>query len=115
MVFIPELATVAYTIRNFVIGFLHLLLLGVVTAFLLGYAFEEGMLERRRRLTDLGAVLFLSGFIGSELVLFVQGAMFWGALGFLPLYYEGLFAISLLMPSGLLLILLSQYSQKVQD
>ena len=106
---IPYIATVAYTIRNFVIGFIHLVLLGVVTQFILGYAALNKVLSLRSRLSRLGLGLLLAGFFGSELLLFLQGAMFWGAMGFLPYYYEGLFGISLLMPAGVGVLLLGQF------
>ena len=108
-VVIPYIATVAYTIRNFVIGFIHLVLLGVVTQFILGYAALNKVLSLRSRLSRLGLGLLLAGFFGSELLLFLQGAMFWGAMGFLPYYYEGLFGISLLMPAGVGVLLLGQF------
>lgn len=104
-VVIPYIATVAYTIRNFVIGFIHLVLLGVITQFILGYAALNGVLSVRSRLSRLGMGLLLAGFFGSELLLFLQGTMFWGAKGFLPYYYEGLFGVSLLMPAGILSLL----------
>ncbi|MCB9295960.1 MAG: hypothetical protein H6559_22970 [Lewinellaceae bacterium] len=104
-VVIPHIATVAYTIRNFVIGFIHLVLLGVITQFILGYATLNGVLSVRSRLSRLGMGLLLAGFFGSELLLFLQGTMFWGAKGFLPYYYEGLFGISLLMPAGIVSLL----------
>ena len=40
-VIIPSMATVSYTIRNFVIGFIHLILLGVISHFIFGYAKNE--------------------------------------------------------------------------
>lgn len=107
-VVVPYIATVAYTIRNFVIGFLHLLLLGGVTAFLWALASAVGWL-RWGFLTRLGVVLFLLGVLGSEAVLFLQGALFWGAMGFLPGYYEVLFGVSTLMLAGIVAVLLGQY------
>ena len=105
-VVVPYIATVAYTIRNFVIGFIHLMLLGVITQFILGYAALNKILSLRP-LSTLGLGLLLIGFFGSELLLFLQGALFWGAMGFLPYYYEGLFGISLLMPVGVGVLLFS--------
>jgi len=112
VVVFPYIATVAYTIRNFVIGFIHLVLLGVITQFLLGYAALNGLLSLRSRLSTLGLALLLAGFFGSELLLFLQGMMFWGAKGFLPYYYEGLFGISLLVPAGVGLLLMGQFYQE---
>ncbi len=99
-VVIPYIATVAYTIRNFVIGFIHLVLLGVITMFLLGFSALKGYLKLEPAVARAGLLLLLAGFIGSEALLFLQGTLFWGAMGFLPFYYEALFGISLLMPVG---------------
>ena len=101
-VLIPYIATVAYTIRNYVIGFMHLLLLGVITHFLFGYAARHGWLVWSARTARIGIALFFAGFVLSELLLFLQGTMFWGALGFLPFYYEALTLFSLLLPLGVL-------------
>ena len=107
-VIIPYIATVAYTIRNFVIGFIHLILLGIITQFVLGYGILNNLLSIRSSFTRMGLLLLLAGFFGSELLLFLQGTLFWAALGFVPFYYEGLFCISALIPVGILMILLGR-------
>ena len=109
-VVIPYIATIAYTIRNFVIGFLHLLLLGLVTAFLLGLGTKFRFISEKSKLVQIGVVTFLSGLVLTEFILFLQGMLFWGAMGFLPYYYELLFYCSLLLPAGVLLLLLSERS-----
>ncbi|MCB0637482.1 MAG: hypothetical protein KDC54_12725, partial [Lewinella sp.] len=55
-----------------------------------------------------GLGLLFTGFLLSEGWLFLQGTFFWGAWGFLPAYYEVLFAVSALMPAGIALLLLGQ-------
>ncbi len=107
-VVIPYIATVAYTIRNYAIGFLHLMLLGMITSFILGYGSYRGLLNFRSSTAKIGLGLFLSGFIFSEAILFIQGTMFWGAMGFMPLYYELLFFVSLPMPLGIGILLIAQ-------
>jgi hypothetical protein len=99
-VVVPSIATVAYTIRNYVIGFIHLVLLGVITQFLLGYASIMEQVNLESKLTRSGLLILLIGFFASECILFLQGTLFWGAMGFMPYYYELLFAFSLLMPIG---------------
>ncbi len=110
VIVIPYIAKIGYTIRNYVIGFLHLMLLGIFTSFLLAFAFESKGLKLGR-LSKWGIGLFLTGFVLSEGVLFLQGTMFWGAKGFLPFYYEGLFGVSTLLPIAILLILLGQWQR----
>jgi hypothetical protein len=98
VVVVPYIATVAYTVRNFVIGFLHLMLLGMITTFLLGFALYRKWVPGRSRLVRAGLVVFLVAFFVSEAILFLQGVMLWAAKGFLPMYYEMLFIASCLMP-----------------
>ncbi|MCB0635120.1 MAG: hypothetical protein KDC54_00800, partial [Lewinella sp.] len=90
---LPFVAKAAYTIHNYVIGFIHLLQLGIFTATLLAFALGTGLLTLRR-LSRFGLGLLFTGFLLSEGWLFLQGTFFWGAWGFLPAYYEVLFAVS---------------------
>lgn len=107
-VVIPAIAEASYTIRNLVIGFLHLILLGVVSHLALFTAQKGHLIRIHRGLSGWGGIILGAGFILSEAVLFIQGCMFWAAMGFLPAYYELLFGVSLLMPLGILLLLISQ-------
>ena len=107
-VVIPYIATVGYTIRNYVVGFLHLLLLGLVTSFLVGLGTKYRFINPQSRSAKIGIVLFLIGLISTEILLFLQGTMFWAAAGFMPYYYELLFGCSLFLPVGILLILISK-------
>ncbi|MBK7869888.1 MAG: hypothetical protein IPJ74_03960 [Saprospiraceae bacterium] len=102
---VPFVAKAAYTIRNYVIGFIHLILLGAITFFLLSIAFNNQILSGRNTLSRMGLWSIIAGFILSESLLFLQGTMFWGAMGFLPFYYELLFAVSILIPLGIALLI----------
>ena len=105
---VPVVAQAAYTIRNYVIGFIHLILLGAVTAALLSYALHWRYLRLTNRWSRLGLWFIFAGFIGSEGLLFLQGSMLWATLGFLPKYYECLFGLSALVPIGLATFLIGQ-------
>ena len=85
---IPFVAEAAYTIRNYVIGFFHLILLGMATSVILGYGIHKGWLSDRTWLSRLGLWFWVLGFLGSEFILFLQGTLFWGAMGFLPYYWS---------------------------
>lgn len=104
----PYIATISFTIRNFVLGFIHLILLGVVSFFLFAQARHLGWLTLNRRVNRIGMILLLIGFVGTECWLFLQGTLFWGSLGFLPFYYEVLFALSVCLPAGIAFILFDQ-------
>ncbi len=109
---IPQIATIAYTIRNYVIGFIHLVLLGVISSFILAQAIEKGVIPVRRSVARTGIVFFVAGFLLSELLLFLQGTLLWAQIGFMPWYYELLFGASLLIPFGVLLLLLTRAEEK---
>ena len=103
-VVVPEVARMAYTIRHFVIGFIHLIMLGALSLFFLAYMDCETKLFGRLQRYRAGLGLFVAGFVLSEGLLFGQGLLFWARMGFLPYYYWLLFGASALMPAGLLLI-----------
>ncbi len=108
VVAVPIVAQAAYTIRNYVIGFIHLILLGAVTGAILSYAIHWRYLTVDKRTARIGLWLIFGGFVGSELLLFLQGTMLWGTLGFLPAYYELLFGLSALIPIGIAVFLIGQ-------
>ncbi|MBK7408205.1 MAG: hypothetical protein IPJ40_09155 [Saprospirales bacterium] len=110
---LPFVAKAAYTIRNYVIGFFHLILLGMATSFIWGFSIREGVLTDRTLLAKLGLGCWVVGFLGSEAIILLQGTLFWGAMGFLPYYYEGLFGVSLLIPVGVGLFLIGQMGRKI--
>ncbi len=111
-VIIPAMATVSYTIRNFVIGFIHLFLLGVVSHFVFGFAKAKGLLKINNLLSKAGMILFVISFFLTEFILFIQGFLLWIAIGFVPYYYEGLFFFSVLLPLSILLILIGEIFQR---
>ncbi|MCB0631466.1 MAG: hypothetical protein R2806_25620 [Saprospiraceae bacterium] len=100
---IPPVAQAAFTIRNYIIGFIHLMLLGAVTLFVLSYAIREGLLSVQSAVARWGIWMIGLGFVLSESLLLLQGTLQWSRLGFLPVYYESLFGVSALIPIGLLL------------
>ena len=107
-VVIPAVAKVAYTIRNFVIGFMHLILLLVVSVALLAFARQARLIGRNRSI-NIGLALLVGGMLLSEALLFLQGTLLWAKIGFLPGYYEVLFGLSALMPLGLAFVLIGNW------
>lgn len=106
---IPVIAKAAYSIRNFVIGFIHLINLGIISCFILGYCIQQNLLDSLSKAAKVGLVIFIAGLLGSELLLFLQGTLLWGRIGFLPLYYELLFGLSSMLALGLGLLQLSPF------
>jgi hypothetical protein len=117
LVVLPAVAEMADTIRNFVIGFIHLITLGSLTLLLISLALRNGMISVQHRIAPIGLVLLIIGFLGSEFLLFLQGTMFWMTLGFLPYYHEALFGISTALPIGVALFLfgVSRHSARERE
>lgn len=111
VVVLPQVAVISYTIRLYVLGFIHLIMLGAITAFLLGNGFSTGILNYKHKLAKTGWILLIAGFILSELILFGQGTLLWAGVGYLPDYYIIIFLVSILLPAGILLSLLGQLNR----
>ncbi|MDN3664229.1 hypothetical protein ACFFU1_03690 [Algibacter miyuki] len=97
---VPEFSNVVYGHRNFVIGFIHLLMLGVVSSFLFSFILKSGWLSNSKWL-NIGVYSFLLGFILTEVLLLVQGCKFFVGSGLIPNYYLLLFLCSVLLPFGI--------------
>ncbi len=69
---IPSVSRMAFGFRPIVIGYLHLILLGIVTIFLLAYCFSFRQIHINRG-TRNGILLFVSGIILNEILLMIQG------------------------------------------
>ena len=90
---IPAIAEISYTIRNFVVGFIHLLMLGALSLFLI--AIIPTMTGRHPNISTTW--LFIAGVIATELILFGQGIALWAGWGFLPGYHLLLASFSALI------------------
>jgi len=99
---IPSLSKLAFGFRPIVIGYLHLVLLGFTSLFILGYAMYTGGMASGTR-SRIGIIVFISGIILNELALMVQGG---AAMGYIVVPYinEALFAIAAIMFAGLLVL-----------
>ncbi|WP_162426807.1 hypothetical protein [Pontibacter pudoricolor] len=104
----PYMADLAYQLRNFIIGYLHLVLIGFVSFFIVAFCVQQGWLSLRSAVSKWGMGLFIAGFIGSEALLFLQGIFYWVGAGAIPNYNEMLFGVSILLPVGVLLFFISQ-------
>ncbi len=74
----PSVAALAYALKPIVIAYLHLILIGVISALLLVWYIEKDFIHQKALFKVI--VLFLIGFIGSEITLVLQP---WWSL-FLP-------------------------------
>lgn len=107
---IPSLSTLAFGYRPIVIGYLHLVLLAVITLFLLGSMLGSGYISVNP-LTYWGIGIFSAGIVINELLLMSQGASGMGYL-IIPYANESLFVAALILFSGVGLIFSSQFRKK---
>ncbi len=99
---IPSLSTLSFGFRPIVIGYLHLVLLGVTTLFILGYSMHVGAISVSSK-NKVGIFIFIGGIMLNEVTLMIQGI---SAMGYIVVPYinETLLSIALVMFSGLLII-----------
>ncbi len=103
---IPSLSKLAFGYRPVVIGYLHLILLGVISLFLIAYLVQQQLLRDSPALRR-ALILTTAGIILNELLLMVQGVAAMQTLP-LPFINEALLGAALVIFSGLLALLLSQ-------
>jgi len=103
---IPSLSTLAFGFRPIVIGYLHLILLGVISLFLIGFMMAEKLVTLKP--AALRAIrIFAGAVILNELLLMIQGvaAMTYTAV---PLIDQLLLLAALLLFTGIVLLNISQ-------
>lgn len=105
-VLVPSVALVSFTIRSFMIGFIHLTMLGFVSGLLFALIFGIGAVTEKVMIIQAGKYLFIVGFVLSEFLLFVQGLFYWLEWGQVPAFYELIFGTSALLPLSILLIII---------
>ena len=109
----PSLSTLAFGFRPIIIGYLHLVLLGVITLFIIGYMVTKGFVSMKRK-SLVGICIFVTGIIFNEILLMEQGLE-----GFeyeiIPYSGELLLVAAGIMFSGILLFLISQFQHKISE
>jgi hypothetical protein len=70
---IPAITHMAFGFRPIVIGYLHLILLGIITIFILAYSFTFRQI-RINAGTKQGIIVFVAAIVFNELLLMIQGA-----------------------------------------
>ena len=103
---IPSLSDLAFGFRPIVIGYLHLVLLGVITLFLLGSMFSEDYFYTHKRSVK-GVFIFASAVILNEILLMIQGV---AAITYtsIPFINEMLLGTACLLFTGALLMALTR-------
>jgi hypothetical protein len=107
----PALSQLAFGFRPIVIGYLHLVLLGVITIFILGYIISMNFIAARKYFLR-GIWIFISGIIINEILLMTQGV---AGLSYIiiPCINESLLVAALIMFSGILVFNWNSYNRKI--
>lgn len=107
---IPSLSTLAFGFRPIVIGYLHLVLLGFTTLFLLGSMLEDQLIPENRTMA-IGLAILAFGIILNEAFLMLQGitGLYYQAI---PDINEWLLMLSIMIFSGLLIINIASRKMK---
>ncbi len=69
---IPSVSKLAFGFRPIVIGYLHLILLGIVSLFIIGYAYTFDLLQKTPPV-KIGIRIFVAGILINEVLLMSQG------------------------------------------
>ncbi|MEO5582431.1 MAG: hypothetical protein ABIR66_07045, partial [Saprospiraceae bacterium] len=103
---IPAMSNLAFGFRPIVIGYLHLVLLGVITLFLVGYLFSK-MHFKLTKIATAGVFIFAAAVILNEMVLMVQGV---AAISYhtIPYVNEMLLGTALLLFTGALFMVFAR-------
>ena len=105
----PEITLFAMQYKSyFVIGYIHLFTLGFLSLFL----FLLIRLLMHEKLLKWGIFLFIFGFFFTEILLFLQGILFYTNEKTISNFYEILLTASAFMPLGLVVILLNRLVKK---
>lgn len=100
---IPIIVEWTVAFRPFVIGYLHLVLLGFFTFFLMAWFIQKGFLLINK-LTKYGLIIFSSGFLITEILLFSEGSlMIFG--NHISWFYRLMFYFTVFLPIGIGLLL----------
>jgi hypothetical protein len=110
---VPEVMAISTTIRQFMVGYIHLTMLGFITGLILLLLYVKEMAV----INTFGIYIFSIGYIMTEAILFLQGVFYWGRWGTLPYYHEVLLGFSILLPLGLLVMVIRppipEFSQRI--
>ena len=110
----PIIADIGYKLKSyFVIGYLHLIFLGLFSLFFIGWHIHNKGF-RENIISKIGIYLFIIGFLLTEIILFGNGFLNWARLGIIPKSTTLMFYFSIFLPIGLITFWIGQSSHKNQ-
>ena len=93
----------AYKVRPFIISYLHLVFIGFISIFLIGWFTEMKWWKLEKGYQKTGVILFLFMFLLNETLLIIQPLFLLNGLNVLSFYHEGLLFSAGMMTIGLIL------------
>ena len=100
---IPFLSKLAFGFRPVVIGYLHLMFLGVISLFIIGFC-KMNQFIITRRMGNTGIIIFVSGIILNEIFLMIQGLSYMNYIS-VPYINEFLLGAAICMLLGVSLLI----------
>ncbi len=107
LTFIPEITVVSHQIRNFVIGFIHLNMLGIITGMVFIILIKIKLLPTHSLFAKTGIILFFASYLITEVILFSKGVFIYFGSPLLSQATPILFAASIGLPLSILCIISS--------
>ncbi len=101
---IPALSKFAFGFRPVVIGYLHLMFLGVITLFIIGYCKKNDFISTGKK-GNRGIIIFVGGIILNELLLMIQGLSYMNYVS-VPYVNVWLLIAAVVMFAGILLMIM---------
>lgn len=109
---VPSWSQMAFGYRSIIIGYLHLVFLGVITLFIMTYTFAW-VKSDVSKLCRIGVYIFVAGIVLSELAIMIQSLF---ALNYkvVPYMNESLFGITVAMFLGVFLLNVGIHKRKIK-
>ncbi len=97
LVIFPSLAMVSYSVREFIVGYIHLILLGGMTLTGGGILLKEGILQPNKW-NKIGWLGLAITFVIMELILFSYAILTWQGIGNALIYVTAMFYVTIPFP-----------------
>ncbi len=100
---LPIIGDVAFLSKDVAIGFIHLVMLGIISTGIIGWFAGNNLLNSQSKLLKYGAYIFLISFTISEILLFYPALVIWFQVNGIANFTLYLFVLSILMLTGIIL------------
>src|SRR5680860_1334580 len=97
LVVFPSLAVVSYAVREFIVGYIHLILLGGMTLTVAGILLKQYILVSNRW-SKMGWIGLTLTFILMEIILFVHAILMWQGMGNASIFIQAIFYVTIPFP-----------------